>query len=163
MTTLDFELNKLWVDGTVGFDLAPDVVVLRGDLVLKVDAKEVPGLRAPGQEPVINDWLLDLHKLMRPRHADVEFDPRPLVPERIRLIRKGEQSILRVTKGRRPVVGFEGITLEHAQVVEMVGRFELRVKELLLGLATADQAAKWWRGKTIDSIDQAGIWQGKKK
>ena len=68
---------------------------------------------------------------------------------------------MRVTKGRRPVPGFEGVPLEHAQVVEMVSRFERRVKELLLELATPPQAAEWWIGKTNDPIDQAGVWQGK--
>jgi len=106
----------------------------------------------PGRPEIIPPWLMG---------HDVEFDTRPLVQERMRLIRKGPQSILRVAKGRRSVPGFEGVTLEHAQVVEMVSRFERRVKELLLGLATADQAAKWWIGKTNGPIEQAGTWRGK--
>jgi hypothetical protein len=161
---LDFELGRIWVPGMVDFEEAADLVGLHGELILTVDGKLVPGVRGY-QWAVINDWLRSFHKLLYPGEMRVQFetgakrDPGTLLEERVELFRGHKHSVLKVTNPvkRRPVIGFERIALDSAQVLDLAVRFERRLRDLLLRITTPERAATWWKAQTKTPIEEAGL------
>jgi len=149
----------MWVTGHIDFKPGlADIVRLSGDLQMTVDGLQVPGFASDEDGASVNDWLRELHNLLYPGDVELAAFTRDLKDEHVRFQGEGDTTFLRVTKGGgRAIPGFEKVPLDRDQLVQAVSRLEVRIRDLLEKMTTAEHAAAWWEGVTFVPITRAGV------